>query len=84
MFRQISDQFEINDPNDKNSERAKEEALKKLNANPRAVLSIVMPGGSRIEVSLKDFMDKYGDPGQYKPDALKKYVYETWIGKGNR
>jgi len=78
MFKRLDDGTEITDPNDKmNEEQRKEAALRKLNANPRAVLSYVI-GGVRMEVSLKDFMDKYGDPTQYKPEDLIKYVVKRF------
>ena len=78
MFKRFDDGTEITDPNDaQNEEQRKAAALKKLNASPRAVLSYVI-GGVRMEVPLKDFMDKYGDPTQYKPEDLIKYVIKKF------
>lgn len=82
MFKRLDDGTELTDPNDKQREELrKAEALKKLNANPRAVLSYVI-GGVRMEVSLADFMVKYGDPTQYKPEDLIKYVIKTFYKLG--
>jgi len=81
MVKRLDDGSEIRMPGDGDAEeRRKQEALSKLNKNPRAVLAYVV-GGVRMEVPLKDFMEKYGDPNQYSKNVLVKYVMDTWMKK---
>lgn len=68
----------INDGNDADAEARRKEALeKKLDPRDHQFICIIN-GGNRMEVPLKDFVEKYGDPTQYSQDDLKKYVIRTF------
>ena len=77
-MRDIGGGIFINDGNDANEKQRKiEEGEKNLNPQDHQFLSLIH-GGNRIEVPLKDFVAKYGDPTQYGQDELKKYILRTF------
>lgn len=81
MPRQIGESAFFDTPDDiAKREQAKLDAEAKLKPSDHQYLEVVN-NGMRYSVSLKDFMDKYGNPTQYSQADLYKYVMQTWMKK---
>ena len=79
-MKKLGESGYINDPNDEAEAARKREAqADKMNYLDKTYISFIQ-GGTEYRMLYRDFLAKYGDPKQYKPEDIIKKVMKHHLG----